>query len=147
MLTQVLLSSMLRTAAVLVPVTTVLALMLGGPELALAAVLGGAVMSGSGAVQIWLVGMILDPAQGTPQKVVAGVMLLFKLVLVAGVLWWILNTAGPDGMGLVLGMGAGLASLVIGVHRGSMSQAGQQAIKDLEREIARAESEKDDPED
>ncbi|MEO1228636.1 MAG: hypothetical protein AAFZ18_07010, partial [Myxococcota bacterium] len=116
MLTQVLLTYMLRTAAVMVPAAALLGLLLGGPEIALAVGLGGAVVGGSGAVQIWLVGMLLDPTQGTPQKVVAGTMLLFKLVFVLGVLWWVMNAAGPDALGLAAGMATGLAALVIGVH-------------------------------
>lgn len=139
MLTQILQTHLLRTGAVVVGVTAGLAYLLAGPSAAWAVVLGGVLVGGSGAVQIWIVGQLIDPLQEGSKKAVAGVMLLFKLVAVAGLLWWILSSLGPDLLGLMVGMCAGLVSLVLGLKRGSMSQEGQQAIEAAEQAIAREE--------
>lgn len=135
MLTRILLLSLLRTAALLVGASTVLAYLIAGPDVAYAFLIGGLLVGGSGAVQIWLVGYLLDPNHGTPQKVMCGTFLMFKLVLVGGVLWWILTEIGPDETGLLMGMGVGLMSLVLGVNRGSMSQEGLAAMERAEDEI------------
>ena len=135
MLTRILLTYMLRTAALVVGLGAVVGYLVGGWGFAAAVLWGGAIVGGSGAVQIWLVGVLFDPEQGTPTKVVTGTLLLLKLLLVAGVLWWVLSRTNPDQVGLLLGMGLGLAGLVVGVHRGSSSRAGRQAMDDASQEI------------
>lgn len=146
MLTRVLLVHMFWSAVVVLALAALVGGLLGGLEVAGAVLLGGALVAGSGAGQIWLVGQIMDPAQGTPQKAMAGLMLVFKLVVVGAALWWILSTLQPDGLGLVGGMCAGLASLVFGLNRGSMSQEGQAAMNAAEEEIARAEAARNEAE-
>ncbi len=136
MLTRILLLAMLRSAAVIVGVGVALAFLLGGPDVAIGVALGGALVGGSGAVQIWLVGQLFDPDQGTPQKVVMGTLLVLKLVAVGGALWWVLARMQPHEVGLLVGMGLGLASLVVGVNQGSMTKEAQAAMDDASRRIA-----------
>lgn len=136
MLTQVLLRHMLRTAAVIVGVGAALGFLFGGFELAGAIALGGILVGGSGALQIWLVGILFDPDQGTPQKLVVGVLLMLKLLFVGVILWAALTRWNPHQVGLLIGMGLGLVSLVAGVSRGSTSREGLDAMEAEERKIA-----------
>ena len=135
MLTRILLGYMLRTAAVMVGTAIAVAYVLGGVEVARAVAIGGVVVGGSGAIQIWLVGYLLDPEAGTPEKIASGFFLAFKLLLVCVIFWLVLSRTQPHQVGLLAGMVVGLASLVLGAHRGSNSPEGIAAMNEAERKI------------
>lgn len=135
MLTRVLLGHTARTLFVAVGVGAGVAWLLRGSDAAIAFLLGGLLVGGSGALQIWLVGFLLDPDQGTPQKLVAGSVLTGKLVLVGAILWGLLNRSNPEPLSLMVGMAVGLGAVVFGVNRGSGSREGVSAIEDAERKI------------
>ena len=68
MLTQVLMTHLLRTAGMIVPgVGLVVYFTLGRPD-AVATLIGGAIFSLSGAGLVYLVGKLLDPRQKGPAK-------------------------------------------------------------------------------
>lgn len=144
MLTRLLLLSMLRTLAVCLGVGILIGFLGGGSSFAVAIAIGGLLVGGSGALQIWLVGVLLDPAYGTPQKVATGLFLTLKLVLVGGVLWWVLSRHSPHAVGLLVGMGLGLASLVAGVHRAASSDAGLAAMEDAASKITEKKEDSED---
>ena len=136
MLTRILLQYMARTALALVAVSVAVAYLLGGEDIAWSVGLGAVLVATSGAAQIWLVGFLLNPDVGTPQKLVSGFFLVFKLLIVCAVFWWVLTYTNPNQLGFLLGMGVGLASLVIGVQRGSSSAEGIAAANEAEQKIA-----------
>lgn len=135
MLTRVLLADTAKAVAVVIGGGALVVALLAGGEAALAFLVGGLLVGGSGALQIWLVGFLLDPDQGTPQKVAAGLVLLFKLLLVGAILWGLLTRANPQPLGLLAGMAVGLGAVVFGVNRASNSEAGRSAIAEAEAKI------------
>lgn len=143
-LTRTLLKSMLTTAAVIVGVGFLVSWLLFGEATALAVLIGGLVVGGSGALQIWMVGFLLDPDQPTPQKAAVGLLLVFKLVLVAAILWGVMTRLSPDGVGLLIGMALGLGSLVMGVSRASGSPEAEAAMEEARRKIADKEEDTND---
>lgn len=135
MLTRVLLGHTAAAVAVVVGAGAAVTWLLAGSDAAVAFAIGGLLVGGSGALQVWLVGFLLDPDQGTPQKAAAGLVLVFKLVLVGAILWGLLTRTHPEPLGLLVGMAVGLAAVVFGVNRGSASPGGVSAIEDAERKI------------
>ncbi|MBX2811197.1 MAG: hypothetical protein KTR25_05285 [Myxococcales bacterium] len=108
--------------------------LLFGGALARSVVMGGLLVGGSGMVQIWLIGRILDPESTLPHKLVAGLFLTFKLLVVCGFLWWMLGQ-GPDALGLMVGMLIGLGAVVVGVSQGASSPEGLAAMSDAQQKI------------
>jgi hypothetical protein len=136
MLTPVLLKYFLKTALVVVLAGFGLTYLVLGESSAAAALAAAAVVCADGAALIWVVGKLLDPRGATSGKITVVLVLLAKLLAVGGILWWMLAVQGLDGLGVIIGIGLGVLSLVVGVNRGSTSPEGQRAIQDTEREIA-----------
>ena len=136
MLTPILLRYFVKTALVVVLAGFGLTYLVLGEASAIAALASAVVVSLDGAGLIWVVGKLLDPRGATSGKVTVVVVLLAKLLAVGGVLWWMLAVRGLDGLGILIGIGLGVLSLVVGVNRGSTSPEGQRAIEETAKEIA-----------
>ena len=136
MLTKILLNYLRNTSLVLIVVGTAIAFLLGGVSSAIAFFIGAALVLGSGALQVWLVGMLLDEEVVGSRKAVVGLLLVCKLFVVAAILWGILVRVGPDALGLLVGMGVGLAGLVISLNQGSQSPQGISEINRRTEKIA-----------
>lgn len=134
MLSQVLIRHTLRTLVIVLLASAVIAFLYGGWSLAQAIIWGGSLVGASGMIQMWLVGYLFDPSSGTPQKIVAGLFLTFKLLIVCVVLWWLLSR-GPDVLGVMVGMLVGLMAVVIGASQGAASPEGQAAMNEAEKKI------------
>lgn len=145
MLTRVLLTYYAKAALGLLTVGFGLTYMILGDASAIAFLAAAAVMLGGGVVQIWMAGKLLDPRGSTASKASVTFVLLGKLAILGALLWYLINIRQLDGVGVIVGMGFGLASLVVGVNWGSTSPEGQQAISEAEREIAQEMEDK--PED
>jgi len=136
MLTPVLLKYFLKTALVVVLAGFGLVYLILGESSAVATLAAAVVVSLDGAGLIWVVGKLLDPRGATSGKVTVVLVLMAKLLAVGGLLWWMLAVRGLDGLGVIIGIGLGILSLVVGVNRGSTSREGQEAIRETERAIA-----------
>lgn len=136
MLTGILLRYFVRCALVLIgAVVAGTWVALGGPA-AVGAVAGGSLMLLSGFSLVYGVGKLLDPTVANTTKTGLVLLLLVKLTFVAGLLWVFLSVFGLDGLGLLLGMGAGLVGLVIGLNLGSTSAEGLRAMEEAQARIA-----------
>lgn len=135
MLTRVLLKFYFRFAAILFVFGFGLTYLLMGEAVSKGMLVGSLITMADGAVLIWVVGVLLDPNQSGGQKAVFGTVLLFKLVVIGALLWSALSVWGYDGLGLIIGVGLGMFSLVLGVNQGSSSPEGQRAIAEAEAKI------------
>ncbi len=136
MITQVLLRYLLQTAAVLAPAVLVVSLAVMGSEVAIGVGIGLVVALGNGAGLVYLVGELLQP-NAQLSKLALFALLLGKLLLGGGLLWTALNIWAVSGLGLIIGIGAGLGILILGLNRGSASEAGQKAMNAEEERIRR----------
>ena len=136
MLSSVLLKHVFRLAAVLIGLAAIAAAGLFGWPAAVAVVVGGLIMVLDGAALVYLVGRLMDPTLPGAKKGIFTLILVLKLAIVAGILWTALTYLGSDGVGILLGLGAGLVALVLGVNQGSASAEGEEAIRDAEAKIA-----------
>lgn len=135
MLTHVLLRHVAKTASVLVLAAVSVTLIAADLPTAIGVLVGAALSLISGGGLIYFVGGLLDPGGPSQKKAVLGTLLVVKFVVVAALLWAALNRFGVSGLGMVIGMAAGLASIVIGANRGSQSEEGLAAIKKAENEL------------
>lgn len=140
MLTNVLLSHVVKTALVLVLPAFAVAWLALGPDAAVGLLVGAAVSGGDALGLIYLVGRMMEPNQSAPKKGIFALILVVKLVIVAGILYAAVLKLGVSQIGLVIGIGVGLTATVIGANRGSTSKAGQEAIARAEAEIARQQA-------
>lgn len=124
---------LLKHAALSCAVTTVLAvvvaLALASPADALAAVIGSVVASLDFMAIVWIVTGLLSPTASTPSKVALAILMLGKLGFVGALLWSAIGRHGLDGIGIPLGIGAGLAGFTWGVLRAQGSREGQAAME------------------
>lgn len=134
-MTQILLRYLLRSAAVLLPLAAIIAWIAAGSEAAFGVLVGGVFAALDGAGLIYLVGQLLEP-NATRSKGLLFAILFGKLILVAFALWAALTWFNVSGLGIVIGVGVALASLVYGVNRGSSSKEGQAAMAADEARIA-----------
>ena len=144
MLTKVLLRYFLRFTLGFVGVATALAYFVLGEAAALGALAGGGLMLVTGFGLVYGVGRLLDPTVKTATKTGLMMVLLIKLMVVAVLLWLMLSVFGLDGLGILIGMGAGLAGLVIGLNFGSASPEGVRAMEQAEARIAQEMGDRDD---
>ena len=66
------------------------------------------------------------------------------VVIVAALLWACLSIWAIDQLGLLIGMAVGIGALVLGLNRGSTSEAGLAAIREAEERIAQEMGDDDD---
>ncbi len=151
-MTPILLRSIVKTTAVLLPIATLLVAVALGIDHALGVAVGGLLAFADGIGLVYLAGGLLEPesiakttAGEKRSKVVLSLLLVAKLVIVAFLLWAALTWLHVSGLGIVIGIGIALAGLVIGANRGSTSKAGQKAMADAEAKI-RAEMDLEDKE-
>lgn len=144
MLTQVLLRYFLRFAVGFIGVATVVTYLALGGRPAVGALAGGTLMIVSGFGLVYGVGRLLDPTVGSTTKTGLILILLFKLTLMAALLWLFLSVLGVDGLGLLIGMGAGLMGLVIGLNLGSTSAEGLRAMEEAQARIAQEMGDSED---
>ncbi len=86
-------------------------LLLGGAAVGLAILVGGAVVALDGALLVYLVGRISAEDRSSVKQAALVGLLFFKLIAAGAVLWVALSVFQVHGLGLVLGMGAGLLGL------------------------------------
>jgi hypothetical protein len=151
-MTPILLRSIVKTTAVILPIAIVIVALVLGIDHAIGVAVGGLLAFADGMGLVYLAGALLEPeslAKTTSgakrSKVVLSLLLVMKLVVVAFLLWAALSWLHVSGLGIVIGIGMALAGLVIGANRGSTSKAGQKAMADAEARI-RAEMDLEDKE-
>ena len=134
-MTRILLTHIATTGVVVVAIAMLAVGLAFGPEhlvgLAIGAVL--AILDGAGIVV--LAGRALEPGRSGQSKAMFLFLLFGKLAAVAALLWWVVSRLGVSNLGVVIGLGAGLASVVAGAQRGSTSREGQAAIAKAEAQI------------
>jgi hypothetical protein len=133
-MTRILVVAVLRTAAIVLPALAIAVLVALGREHAIGVLVGGVLALLSGLGIVYLTGELLDPVRKT-NKVVLVLVLLFKLVFVVVLLWAALSVWSVSGLGVILGIGAGLGALVLGVSRGSSSPEAKRAMDEAEARI------------
>lgn len=136
MLTRVLLKHFASTTLLLLGLATAVAFFVLGEAAAQAVLAAGLVASLNGAGLIWVVGVLIDPRGSTSGKATVLVVLLGKLALTLGLLYWLFAIKGMHQIGMVVGIGVAVLGLVLGVNRGSVSPEGRAAIAETEKEIA-----------
>jgi hypothetical protein len=130
----VLVLSALKTGAILLPAIAIVALLVLGGDAAIGVIIGGVLSLGDGLAIVWLAGELLDPSRKT-NKAALLIVLLLKLAVVGALLWASLAVWGISGLGVIIGLAAGLGALVFGVNRGSSSAAGRRAMEEAEARI------------
>jgi hypothetical protein len=135
-LANVLLTYALRYVAIGVGAVALVLTFVMGPNAGLGVMVGGGIIVLSGGGLVLIVGRLLDPTVSSTTKGVFTLVLVGKLTIVAGLLWACLSIWAIDQLGLLIGMGVGLGALVLGLNRGSTSEAGQAAIRAAEERIA-----------
>lgn len=136
MLSNILLIHVLRIAGAVLGVVAIAVGLVFGADVALAVAVGGALMVLDGVGLVYLVGRLLDPTVPGGTKGLFTLVLIGKLTIVAGLLWACLSVWAVHQLGLLMGMGIGLMLLVLGVSRGSTSEAAQAAMREEEARIA-----------
>ncbi len=136
MLSNVLLTHLLRAALILVGLSTAGAYFILGESAALGVLVGGLLTSALGAGQIWFVGKLLGSDTPSGQKAGLGFLLFLKLFAAGGILWLCLSIWQISGLGMIIGMAAGLGALMIGAQSGAASKEGLAAIAHAEERIA-----------
>lgn len=144
MLSNVLLAYVLRYAAIGVGGAALALTFLMGADVGIGVMAGGGLIVLSGGGLVFLVGRLMDPTVPGKTKGVFIGLLMGKLTIVAGLLWACLAIWAVDGVGLMIGMGVGIASLVFGLNRGSTSEEGLAAIREAENRIAQEMGDDDD---
>lgn len=144
MLTRVLLEYFAKTTAILLGVATAVMYLVVGEAAAQATLASGIVVALDGAALIWIVGVLIDPRGSVASKATVGVVLLGKLAAVGGLLYWLYAIKGMHELGMLVGIGAAMAGLVLGVNRGSTSPEGRRAIAETEKEIAQEMEDNED---
>ncbi len=135
MLTRVLLTYFAKTTVFILLVASGIAYLVLGEATAQAVLATGIVVALDGAALIWVVGVLLDPHSTTTSKGAVVMILMAKLAAVGGLLYWLHSAKGMDELGMLIGIGAALAGLVLGANQGSASAEGRQAIAQAEKEI------------
>jgi hypothetical protein len=131
----VLIAHVLKAAGLALGLAAAIAGLVLGADTALGVLAGGFLILLDGGGLVYLVGRLLDPTVSARSKGLFTALLIAKLTLVAGLLWWMLTDAGLSGLGVLLGIGAGLLGLITGVSQGSGSPEGQAAIAAAEARI------------
>ena len=115
-----------------------------------AAVLASGALSGVSFVGLaFIVGRLLDSQTPAGSKAGLAGMLIAKMTLVAGGLYFLIVEVKISPMGTSFGIGAAILGLTIGLNRGTASPEGQAAMDAESRRIAeqmREESESDSKE-
>lgn len=137
MLTRVLLRYGLRTAAAVLLIAAALVFLILGEGHVLGLLIGGALVVLDGAGLVYLVGRLMDQDTSVAKKSVFTLILVGKLAAVGGLLWVALQNL--SGLGILIGIGVGLAGFVGGLTRGSTSAEGRAAM-DLEEARIREET-------
>lgn len=144
MLTRVLLKYFVSTTLFLLGLAIAVAYLVLGESAAQAVLAAAIVASLNGAGLIWVVGVLIDPRGSTASKATVSLVLLGKLSVVLGLLYWLYAIKGMHQLGLVIGIGVAVLGLVLGVNRGSNSPEGREAIAETEKEIAQEMEDKGD---
>jgi hypothetical protein len=134
-LTRVLLTYFAKTTVFILLVACGISYLVLGEATAMAVLATGLVVALDGAALIWVVGVLLDPQGSSAAKATTVVILMGKLAAVGGLLYWLHAAKGMDELGMLIGIGAGMAGLVLGANQGSASPEGRQAIAQAEKEI------------
>jgi hypothetical protein len=141
-MTRVLIHHVVRATMVLLPAV---ALMVGfalGFDHAYGVVIGGGLVFLDGLGLIYLAGALLDPG-ASRSKTALFLLMFFKLVLVAFLLWVALSVLHFSGLGIVIGIGTSIAALVYGANRGSSSPEGKRAMEEAEERIKKEMAEQE----
>lgn len=133
MLTRVLLRYGLSTAALVLIAAAAIVYFAFGEGHVLGVLIGGALVVLDGAGLVYLVGRLMDQDTSVAKKSVFTLILVVKLAVVGGLLWWSLQQF--SGLGILIGIGAGLTGLIVGLSRGSTSAEGQAAMEQEEARI------------
>ena len=139
MLTNVILSHVAKATAVILPPAVLVAYFTMGPDAALALAVGMGLSVGDAAGMIYLVGQMMDPTTGGSKKGIFGLLLVLKLTIVGGLLYYAAVIMGLHQLGIVVGIGLGLIATVFGANRGSTSEEGRAAIAEAEKNIRDSE--------
>lgn len=139
----ILLSYLLRFGSIALGLLALALAGFGTPDLAIAALAGGALMLLSMAGLVFFVADLLDSQSGGNKKLSAGLGLVLKLILVGGLLFALLQS-GLSPLGLLLGLGVTLFSATMGLHRASQSKAGLAAMEAMSQAID-AQNPNDEP--
>lgn len=137
MLTRVLLRYGLSTAALVLIAAAAIVYFAFGEGHVLGVLVGGALVVLDGAGLVYLVGRLMDQDTSVAKKSVFTLILVVKLAVVGGLLWWSLQHF--SGLGILIGIGVGLTGLIVGLSRGSTSAEGRAAM-DLEEARIREET-------
>jgi hypothetical protein len=145
-MTNILLRYVLRTFALILGASVLLAFIALGEATAIGVFVGGILGMTSGGGLVYVVGALLEP-NATRSKTLLFTLMFGKLLVVGFGLWLALTVFKIDGLGVILGIGLALVSLMIGVNRGSSSPEGKRAMAEdearigaeMERERAAAE--------
>ncbi len=133
----VLLQHAAQSCAVTTVLAVVLALALADPSDALAAAIGSVIASLDFMAIVWIVTGLLAPSASTSSKVALGVLMLGKLGFVGALLWSAIGRHGLDGIGIPLGIAAGVGGFTWGVLRAQGSREGKAAMEAEELAAAR----------
>ncbi|MEM7676002.1 MAG: hypothetical protein AAF449_08365 [Myxococcota bacterium] len=93
---------------------------------------------------VYIVGRLLDPSAPGGVKTVLTIALVLKLTFVAGLLWLGMARWGVSGLGIVFGLGGGLAGVMVGLIQGAASVDGKRAIDETEARIREEMGDSDD---
>ncbi|MBK6689743.1 MAG: hypothetical protein IPG45_35080 [Deltaproteobacteria bacterium] len=139
MLTRVLLRYGLSTAALVLALAGAIVFFAFGEAHVLGVLVGGALVVLDGAGLVYLVGRLMDQDTSVAKKSVFTLILVVKLAVVGGLLWWSLQRF--SGLGILIGIAVGLTGLIVGLSRGSTSKEGLAA---MDQEAARIREETED---
>lgn len=131
---EILIRHVLRTAALFVPIAIAIAFFAFGESVALGTIVGATLALINMVGLVWVIGKLLDP-KTTVGKPLLYILLCGKLLLVAGLFWISLAILKISGEGTLIGIGAAISSVVLGLNRGSMSAEGQAAMNAEEARI------------
>lgn len=130
---------LLKHAALSCAVATVLALILAlavaSPQDAVATVLGAVIASADFMAIVWIITGMLAPGTSTPSKIALSVLMLGKLGFVGALLWSVIVRHGMDGLGVPLGICAGVAGFTWGMVRAQGSAEGRAAMDAEEQQV------------
>lgn len=135
MYTRVLLASVFRAALWLIGLAVLIAYFGLSPRHAFGVLIGGVLFLVDGGGLVYLVGRLMDSGVSTSRKSALTLALVVKFVAVAALVYLSLFVWGVSGEGLLIGLGVGLASLVLGLTWGSSSPAGREAMAEAEAKI------------
>ncbi|MEO1334702.1 MAG: hypothetical protein AAFV29_03625 [Myxococcota bacterium] len=143
-MSEVLLRYIVRSVALIALPGFVLLGLIAGWAHAFGLLFGAVLITVSVGGLIYIVSRLLDPTASGQLKAVLGFALLLKVTFVAGVLWLGMSTWGISVLGIVFGLGSGLAGIMVGLVVGAASAEGKRAIDEAEARIREEMGDSDD---